>query len=55
MSVSYVARKYGISSKPLFSWRRRIEEGGKQAIPADDNVIAAPQVRKLKRQIWEAG
>jgi len=53
MSVSYVARKYGISSSLLFTWRRRMAEGGKQAIQADDDVIAASGVRELKRRIWE--
>ena len=32
MSVSYVARKYGISPSLLFNWRRRMAEGGKQAL-----------------------
>ena len=53
MSVSYVARKYGISASLLFNWRRRMAEGGKQAIQADDEVVAASEVRELKRQIRE--
>ena len=53
MSVSYVARKYGISPSLLFNWRRRMAEGGKQAIEADDDVVAASEVRELKRQIRE--
>jgi transposase len=53
MSVSYVARKYGISPSLLFNWRRRMAEGGKQAIQADDDVVAASEVRELKRQIRE--
>jgi transposase len=32
MSVSYEARKYGIPPSLLFNWRRRMAEGGKQAI-----------------------
>ena len=53
MSVSYVARKYGISPSLLFNWRRRMAEGGKQAIEADDDVVAAGEVRELKRRILE--
>jgi len=53
MSVSYVARKYGISPSLLFNWRRRMAEGGKQAIEADDDVVAAGEVRELKRRIRE--
>jgi len=44
MSVSYVARKYGISPSLLFNWRRRMAEGGKQTIEADDDVVAAGEV-----------
>lgn len=53
MSVSYVAHKYGISPSLLFNWRRRMAEGGKQAIEADDDVVAAGEVRELKRRILE--
>ena len=28
MTVSYVARKYGISPSMVFQWRRRMAEGG---------------------------
>lgn len=52
-SVSFVARKYGISPSLLFNWRRRMAEGGKQAIQADDDVVAASEVRELKRRIRE--
>ena len=53
MSVSYVARKYGISPSLLFNWRRRMAQGGKQAIEADDDVVAVGEVRELKRRIRE--
>lgn len=53
MSVSYVARKYGIYPSLFFNWRRRMAEGGKQAIEADDDVVAAGEVRELKRWIRE--
>ena len=52
-SVSYVARKYDVSPSQLFNWRRRMTEGGKEAIKADDDVVAAAEVRELKKQIRE--
>ena len=53
LSVSYVARKYAISRSLLYNWRRRMAEGGKQAIEADDDVVAAGEVRELKSRIQE--
>jgi transposase len=53
MTVSYVARKYGISPSLLFNWRRRMAQGGKQAIEADDDVVSVGEVRELKRRIRE--
>ena len=53
MTVSYVARKYGISPSMLFSWRRRMAEGGKQAVKADEELVAASEVRELKKRIRE--
>jgi transposase len=50
-SVSYVARKYGISASQLFRWRRLMAEGGKTAVQADDEVVASGQIKDLKRQI----
>lgn len=47
MSVSYVARKYGISPSVLFNRRRRMAEDGKQAIEPDDDVVAPSEVREL--------
>jgi transposase-like protein len=31
MSISYVARRHGISPSLVFGWRRRMSEGGKEA------------------------
>src|SRR5687767_15748424 len=39
MSVSFVARKHGISPSLLFNWRRRMAEGGREAVRVDDEVI----------------
>lgn len=53
MTVSYVARKYAISPSLLFRWRKLMSEGGKQAIKADDDVVAAAEVRERKKRIRE--
>lgn len=53
MSVSYVARKLRIAPGQLFTWRRRMAEGSREAIRADDEVVSAAEVRELKRQAHE--
>jgi transposase len=51
MNVSLVARKYGISASMLFKWRNLMADGGKKAVQAEDEVVAAAEMRELKRQI----
>jgi transposase len=51
MTVSFVARKYGISPSLLFRWRKLMTEGGKVAVGADDAVVSAQEQRELKRRI----
>ena len=53
MSVSYVARRAGISPSPLFAWKRRMLEGGHAAVDADEDVMAASQVRELEKRLRE--
>lgn len=53
MSVSYVARRHGISPSLLFGWRRRMTEGGKEAVRADESVVASSEVRALEKRIRE--
>lgn len=53
MNVSLVARRYGISPSMLFKWRKLMADGGKKAVQAQDEVVAAAEVRELKRQIVE--
>jgi len=53
MTVSYIARKYGISPSLLFHWRNRTVEGGKKAVAVDDEVVASAEVKELKRRIRE--
>ena len=53
MSVSYVARRHGLSPSLLFHWRRLMSEGGKEAVRADDAVVAASEVRRLEERVRE--
>jgi transposase len=53
MSMSYVARRAGVAPSLLFNWRRRMLEGGLQAVQADEDVVATSQVRELERRVRE--
>jgi len=53
MSISFVARRRGISPSLLFGWRRRMAEGGKEAVRADEEVVASSKVRELERRVRE--
>lgn len=53
MTISYVARRHGISASLIFGWRRRMSEGGKEAIRADDEVVSKAEVRALQQQVRE--
>jgi transposase len=51
MSVSYVARRHGIVPSQLFTWKRRMLEGGFQAVAADEEVVGTSRVRELERRV----
>lgn len=53
MSISYVAGRHGISPSLLFGWRRRMTEGGKEAVRVDDEVVASAELRALEKRIRE--
>ena len=50
-SVSFVARRYGLSPSLLFTWKRRMLEGGHQAVQADEDVVGTSKVRELERRV----
>lgn len=50
-SVSFVARRYGLSPSLLFRWKRRMLEGGHQAVQADEELVATSRVRALERRV----
>ena len=37
-SISYFARRHGLSPSLVFRWRRLMSEGGKEAVRADEDV-----------------
>jgi transposase len=53
MSVSAVARKYGIHPNQLFSWRKLIQEGGFTAVRAGEEVVPLSEARELRSQVRE--
>jgi transposase-like protein len=53
MSISYVARRHGLSPSLVFRWRRLMSEGGKEAIHADEDVVPASEARKLAERVRE--
>jgi transposase len=53
MTISYVARRHGIAPSLIFGWRRRMSEGGKEAIRADDEVVSKTEIRALQQQVRE--
>lgn len=53
MSVSAVARKYGIHPNQLFRWRKLMYEGALSAVRAGEEVVPASEVKNLKRKVHE--
>jgi len=51
MSVSFVARRAGVSPSLLFSWKRRMLEGGFEAVRADEDVVGTSRVRDLEKRV----
>ena len=52
-SISYVARRHGLSPSLVFRWRRLMTEGGQQAVSADDEVVPAANLRRLEERVRE--
>jgi transposase len=54
-SISYVARRQGRSPSLVFRWRRLMADGGREAVRADDDVVAAAEARRLEERGREPG
>mgnify|MGYP003382394074 FL=1 len=50
-SVSLVARRHGLSPSLLFSWKKRMIEGGHQAVHAEEDVVGTSDVRDLEKRV----
>jgi transposase len=53
MSISYVARRHGLSPSLVFRWRRLMADGGREAVRADDEVVPAADARRLEERVRE--
>src|SRR4029078_6764877 len=51
MSISYVARRHGLSPSLVLRRRRLMSEGVKEAVRADEDVVAASEVRRLEQRV----
>jgi transposase len=53
MSISAVARKYGVHPNQLFKWRRLMHEGALSAVSAEEAVVPLSEAKALKAKIRE--
>ena len=52
-TISSVARRNGVAANLLYRWRRLMTEGGTIAVQADDDVVAASEIKRLQHQVRE--
>src|ERR1700748_1233003 len=52
-TITVVPRRHGIAPSLIFGWRRRMSEGGKEAVRADDEVVAKAELLALQKQVRE--
>ncbi|HAO6705529.1 TPA: IS3 family transposase [Escherichia coli] len=50
-TVSLVARQYGITPSLLFKWKRLMNDGGKSAIAAGDEVVSVSELKALEKKV----
>jgi transposase len=53
MSISNVARRHGLSPSLVLRWRRLMADGGREAVRADDDVVATAEARRLEVRVRE--
>jgi transposase len=53
MSVSEVARRYGVAPSLLFRWRKEMEEGALSGLEAGERVVPHSEVRQLQVKVRE--
>lgn len=53
MSVSHVARLYGINANQIFKWRKQYENGSLTALKSGEDVVPASELAAANKQIRE--
>jgi len=53
MSLSAVARKYGVNPNQLFRWRKLLNEGALCAVGAEESVVPLSEVKELQAKVRE--
>ena len=53
MSVSIIARKYGILPNQLFYWRRCMENGALAGIKANEEVVPISEYKVMQKRVRE--
>jgi transposase len=54
LSISYVARRRGLSPSLVFRWRRLMSEGGQgSGVRVDEDLVAASELRRLEERVRE--
>jgi len=53
MSISAVARKYGIHPNQIFRWRKLVQEGAFTAIRAGEEVVPLSEMKELRAHVRE--
>jgi transposase len=53
MSVSIIARKYGILPSQLFYWRRLMENGALKGIESREEVVPISELKAMEKRIRE--
>jgi transposase len=53
MSISYVARRHGLSPEPGLPMETADEERGQEAVRADEDVVATSEVRRLEERVQD--
>ncbi|EPD6777329.1 MULTISPECIES: IS3 family transposase [Salmonella] len=53
MTVSHVARLYGINANQIFKWRKQYEDGSLTAVASGEEVVPASELAAANKQIRE--
>lgn len=55
LSVSIIARKYGIFPSQLFYWRRLMENGALKGIESREEVVPISELKAMEKRVRELG